>query len=206
MGKPMALNLVRAGFDVIVASRSRPPIDELTVAGAREVASLAEVAASADVVLHVPAGLSPRRGTSTSARTALAQHTRAGQVLVETSTIGPALARETAAVVAERGAGYLDAPISGGVERAVSATLTIMAGGEERHFQTARASSRCDGRGGALRRAGRAGLHRQAHEPAAGGRPYHRRVRGVPVRHVRGRRPPAIARRALDIMGSQPTC
>ena len=137
MGKPMALNLVRAGFDVIVASRSRPPIDELTVAGAREVASLAEVAASADVVCTCLPDVATSRNVYLGAD-GLAQHTRAGQVLVETSTIGPALARETAAVVAERGAGYLDAPISGGVERAVSATLTIMAGGEERHFQTAR--------------------------------------------------------------------
>ena len=137
MGKPMALNLVRAGFDVIVASRSRPPIDELTAAGAREAASLAEVAASADVVCTCLPDVATSRNVYLGAD-GLAQNARAGQVLIETSTIGPALARETAAAVAERGAGYLDAPISGGVERAVSATLTIMAGGEERHFQTAR--------------------------------------------------------------------
>ena len=65
-------------------------------------------------------------------------HARAGQVLIEHSTIAPSLAVRVGEAASERGAGYLDAPVSGGVERAESGTLTIMAGGEQQHFDAAR--------------------------------------------------------------------
>ncbi len=137
MGKPMALNLLSAGFEVVVASRSRPPIDELVAAGAEEATSLADIARRAGVVCtclpDVPASEAVYLGNG-----GLVANARGGQTLVETSTISPSLARHVAAAASERGAGYLDAPISGGVERARSATLTIMAGGAPEHFDAAR--------------------------------------------------------------------
>ena len=137
MGRPMALNLLRAGFDVLVLSRSRPPVEALVEAGAEEAASLVGVAERADIVCtclpDVPTSEAVYLGAD-----GLAANARAGQVLVEHSTIAPSLAVRVGEAAAERGAGYLDAPVSGGVERAESGTLTIMAGGDERHFDAAR--------------------------------------------------------------------
>ncbi len=137
MGKPMALNLLSAGFEVVVASRSRPPIDELVAAGVGEAASLSDIASRTEVVCTCLPDLAASE-TVYLGDGGLVANARAGQVLVETSTIAPSLARRVAAAAAERGAGYLDAPISGGVERAQSATLTIMAGGAPEHFDAAR--------------------------------------------------------------------
>lgn len=137
MGKPMALNLVRAGFDVAVASRSRGPVEEAVAAGAREAASLAEMAAGTDVVLACLPDLAASEAVFLG-EGGLVAGARPGLTLIETSTISPALARRVAGAAAERGAGYLDAPISGGVERAQAGTLTIMAGGDSAHFAAAR--------------------------------------------------------------------
>ncbi len=133
MGKPMALNLLRAGFDVVVASRSRPPIDELVAAGAIEAPTLADLARRAEIVCTCLPDLAASRSVYFGDG-GLIPNARSGQTLVETSTIAPSLARRAAEAAAERGAGYLDAPISGGVERAQNATLTIMAGGAGEHF------------------------------------------------------------------------
>lgn len=137
MGKPMALNLVRAGFDVAVASRSRGPVEEVVAAGAREAASLAELAAGADVVLTCLPDLVASEAVFLG-EGGLVAGAHPGLTLIETSTISPTLARRVAGAAAERSAGYLDAPISGGVERAQAGTLTIMAGGDSAHFDAAR--------------------------------------------------------------------
>lgn len=137
MGKPMALNLLRAGFSTLVLSRSRPPVEVLVAAGAREAASLADMAARADVVCTCLPDVATSETVYLGAG-GLATHARAGQVLIEHSTIAPSLAVRVGEATARQGAGYLDAPVSGGVERAESGTLTIMAGGDERHFEPAR--------------------------------------------------------------------
>ncbi len=137
MGKPMALNLLRAGFSVLVLSRSRPPVEALISAGAEEAASLVDMAARADVVCTCLPDVATSEAVFLDAD-GLAANAREGQVLVEHSTIAPSLAVRVGKVAAARGAGYLDAPVSGGVERAESGTLTIMAGGETRHFESAR--------------------------------------------------------------------
>ncbi len=137
MGKPMALNLLRAGFAVLVLSRSRLPVEALIAAGAGEAASLADMAARADIVCTCLPDVSTSEAVFLGAN-GLAAHARAGQVLIDHSTIAPSLAVSVGEAAAERGAGYLDAPVSGGVERAESGTLTIMAGGDARHFDAAR--------------------------------------------------------------------
>ena len=137
MGKPMTLNLLSAGFSVLVLSRSRPPVEALVEAGAEEAASLADMAERADVVCtclpDVPTSEAVYLGAD-----GLMANAREGQVFVEHSTIAPSLAVRVGEAAAERGAGYLDAPVSGGVERAESGTLTIMAGGKAQHFESAR--------------------------------------------------------------------
>jgi 2-hydroxy-3-oxopropionate reductase len=129
MGRPMALNLRKHGFDVVVHSRSRGPVAELVSAGAREADSPAGVAtATRTIVTMLPDGpdvslvLEGERGVfSTMAP---------GTIVIDSSTIAPATARRLAGATAERGGRYLDAPVSGGEIGAVAGTLTFMVGGD----------------------------------------------------------------------------
>ncbi|MEX2598818.1 MAG: NAD(P)-dependent oxidoreductase [Dehalococcoidia bacterium] len=136
MGRPMALNLLAAGFSVSVISRSPGPVADLTAAGAAAAGSHAALARIADIVVTcLPDVETCERvylGTD-----GLAANARHGQIFVETSTIGPRHAREVAAALEERGAHYLDAPVSGGVERATDGTLTVMVGGDARALEMA---------------------------------------------------------------------
>ena len=136
MGKPMALNLLKAGFVVAVHSRSRGPVDELVAAGAVACAGPAEVADVADVICTCL----PDPAASEQVYLGdggLIANGRSGQVLVENSTVGPRLARSVATSAAERGIGYLDAPVSGGVGGAQDGSLTIMVGGDAAHLARA---------------------------------------------------------------------
>ncbi|MCY4449638.1 MAG: NAD(P)-dependent oxidoreductase [Chloroflexi bacterium] len=137
MGKPMALNLLSAGFSVLVLSRSRPPVEALVEAGAEEATSLADMAERADVVCTCLPDVATSEAVYLGAD-GLAANARAGQVLIEHSTVAPSLAVRVGEAAAARGAGYLDAPVSGGVERAESGTLTIMAGDDAQHFESVR--------------------------------------------------------------------
>lgn len=134
MGKPMAANLVRAGHDVAVHNRSRPSVDELVALGARPAASPAEVAAGADVVITMlPDGPDVRAVVEQLLGTA-----EPGTLLIDMSTISPAVARELAAAAAERRLPMLDAPVSGGDVGARDGTLSIMVGGRVEDFERAR--------------------------------------------------------------------
>lgn len=137
MGKPMALRLLRAGFGVVALSRSRAPVAEVVSAGAEESASLADVAERADIVCTCLPDVAASRSVYLGAD-GLAANARSGSTFVEHGTIAPSLAVEVAEALAARGAGYVDAPVSGGVERAESGTLTVMAGGSARDFEAAR--------------------------------------------------------------------
>ena len=138
MGKPMARNLVAAGYELVVFSRTRAGVDALVAEGpgyvaagsAREVAEAVSTVItmlpdSADVrdVVFGESGLLPAMGD--------------GDLLVDMSTIAPATAREVAAALAENGAAALDAPVSGGDKGAIAGTLSIMVGGEAADFERA---------------------------------------------------------------------
>jgi len=134
MGKPMVRNLMQAGYHLIVHNRSRAAVDELVSEGADPAASPKEAAASADVIItmlpedpHVEEVVTNADGVIESIRQ--------DAVLVDMSTISPKTAREIADQLATRGAHMLDAPVSGGVEAATAATLTIMVGGKAQIFE-----------------------------------------------------------------------
>jgi 3-hydroxyisobutyrate dehydrogenase-like beta-hydroxyacid dehydrogenase len=130
MGKPMARNLVSAGYHLVVQSRSAGPVEELAKAGAAPAGYPGEVAALADVVFTcLPDEAATEEVYLGSG--GLIEACRSTNLFVETSTIGPALARGIAAAAAAKGAGYLDAPVSGGIERAADGGLTIMVGGDQ---------------------------------------------------------------------------
>lgn len=129
MGKPMTRNLLRAGYEVTIHNRSRAVVEELSAEGARPASSPREVAAAADLVLTcLPTPASVEEVYSGD--DGLIPAARDGQILVDCSTVGPALSRQLHAAAAERGAGFLDAPVSGGPAGAEEATLTIMVGGD----------------------------------------------------------------------------
>ncbi len=134
MGKPMARNLMKSGFDLIVHNRSRAVVDQLVSEGADPADSPKAAAASADLIItmlpedsHVTEVVTAANGVSESIRR--------DAVLVDMSTISPTTARSLAAMVAARGAHMLDAPVSGGVEAASAASLTIMVGGKVEIFE-----------------------------------------------------------------------
>jgi 3-hydroxyisobutyrate dehydrogenase len=126
MGLPMTRNLLAAGHDVRVASRSRPPIDAAVSAGATDAGTITDVAAGAEVIFLCV----PNSPEVTSVVDQLLPVLGSGQVVVDTSTIDPDVEREQHRRVAETGAGYLDAPLSGGTVGAERGTLTVMVGGD----------------------------------------------------------------------------
>jgi 2-hydroxy-3-oxopropionate reductase len=137
MGKPMARNLLARGFDLVVHSRSRGPVNEIVAAGARAAESPADVARQTAIVItmvpdspDVEAVLEGQDGVFS----ALAR----GSLVIDCSTIAPAVARRLAARAAEFGAAMVDAPVSGGEVGAINAALSIMMGGEEAAVARAR--------------------------------------------------------------------
>ena len=134
MGAPMARNLAKAGFEVIAYNRTPSRAEALRDDGVAVAASLAEVGATASVVITMvpdtPDVLAVVEGDG-----GLAGAMREGSVLIDMSTISPAETRALAGRLAERGIAMLDAPVSGGSWGAQQATLTIMAGGESETFE-----------------------------------------------------------------------
>jgi len=129
MGKPMALNLLKKGFAVVVHSRSRGPVGDLVAAGATAAGSPAEVARAArHIMTMLPDG--PDVATVLEADTGVFAAMAKGTIVVDSSTIAPATAARLAARAKELGAAFLDAPVSGGEIGAVAGTLTFMVGGD----------------------------------------------------------------------------
>jgi 2-hydroxymethylglutarate dehydrogenase len=137
MGKPMAANLLGAGYHLVVHSRSQGPVKELVREGATPAAYPGEVAALADVVFTC---LPDEAASETvyMGRSGLLEACRSTNVFIETSTISPAMALRVAAAAKAKRATYIDAPISGGVERAQEGSLTIMVGGTAEALARAR--------------------------------------------------------------------
>jgi 2-hydroxy-3-oxopropionate reductase len=133
MGRPMAANLLKAGFSLVVHSRSAAPVDALVAAGARRAASPREVAAGATRILTMlPDSADVERVLESEDGVFAAL--QPGSILVDTSSIKPAVARRLADSARARGATMLDAPVSGGEIGAVNGTLSIMVGGDAAAF------------------------------------------------------------------------
>lgn len=128
MGKNIARNILKAGFPLVVHNRSQAAVDELVAEGAVRASTPAEVAGLVDVVFtnlpdspDVEKVILGENGVSTRARN--------GLIWVDNSTIKPAVARQIAAKLLEKGVQSLDAPVSGGEIGAQNGTLAIMVGG-----------------------------------------------------------------------------
>jgi len=134
MGKPMALNLLRAGYALVVHSRSRGPVAEVTAAGAADGGSAKAVAERADTVITMLPDSADVRQVVMGPGGVL-EGVRAGQVIVDMSTISPLVSAEIATAARPKGVQALDAPVSGGQKGAVEAALSIMVGGPHGVFE-----------------------------------------------------------------------
>jgi 2-hydroxy-3-oxopropionate reductase len=136
MGKPMAKNLVNAGYAVTVYNRSSPAVDELVAAGASAGTSSADVAAKSDItVLMVPD--SPDSEAVVLGENGLLEGASAGDLIVDMSSIEPGVSQRIHDACGEKGANFIDAPVSGGEPFAISGDLAIMVGGEASDFERA---------------------------------------------------------------------
>jgi 2-hydroxy-3-oxopropionate reductase len=137
MGGPMARNLVAVGFEVAVHARSPGPVEGLVAVGATDGGSPAGVADGSDVVITMlPDG--PDVRSVVLGREGVVEGIQAGGLVVDMSTIDPAVARDIAGELSSRGVGFIDAPVSGGPEGAAHASLSIMVGGEPPDVDRAR--------------------------------------------------------------------
>ena len=137
MGGPMARNLMRAGYGLVVHNRSREKVEDLVSEGAEAAGSSKEVAEDCDVVFTMLPG-PPEVREVVAGEHGILEGAREGSLVVDMSTSSPVLARELARTARERGVGMLDAPVSGGDVGASEGTLSIMAGGSEEDFERAR--------------------------------------------------------------------
>jgi len=137
MGKPMATNLMRRGFKLVVHSRSRAPVDALVEAGADRATSPADVARRVTrIVIMVPDTPDVERVLEDG--DGVFSTMQRGTILIDCSSIAPRAARRLAARAGELGASMLDAPVSGGEIGAINASLSIMVGGNAATFAQAR--------------------------------------------------------------------
>lgn len=130
MGKPMARNLLKAGFPLVLHNRSRPAVEELEREGAKPARSPQEVARQVEVVLTMLPD-SPDVEQVYAGDQGVFSGAKAGMLLIDMSTISPVVARRLAAQAKKLSLDMLDAPVSGGEVGAINATLSIMIGGEE---------------------------------------------------------------------------
>lgn len=136
MGAAMAAHLVRAGHGVVVHNRSRGREEPLIAIGARWADTPAEAAAGAEVVFTCVSDTPDVEQVVLGAGGA-AERMAPGSVLVDCSTISPAMSRTLASELAARGIGAVDAPVSGGSEGAQNGTLTTFVGGDPQHVALA---------------------------------------------------------------------
>jgi 3-hydroxyisobutyrate dehydrogenase-like beta-hydroxyacid dehydrogenase len=129
MGRPMGMNLIKAGYALTVWNRTASRADDLVAAGAKLAKSPQEVAAACDFLLTMvsdPPALEEILWGSQGAMQAL----KRGSIYVDSSTISPTMARKIAAACGERGVRFLDAPVTGGDWGAKKGELVFMIGGE----------------------------------------------------------------------------
>lgn len=138
MGRPMAKNLIKAGYAVVVCDVNQQAVEELRACGAESAATPAETAEKAGTFIVTMLPNSPQVREVTAGENGLLKGIRAGQIVVDMSSISPIASRELDALLREKGAEMLDAPVSGGQEKAEQGTLAIMVGGSAAAFEKAR--------------------------------------------------------------------
>jgi 2-hydroxy-3-oxopropionate reductase len=137
MGKPMARNLLTRGYPVVVHSRSPGPVEELVAAGAVRASSPADVARQARRIITMLPD-TPDVEEVLGGRDGVFPAMQPGTIVIDSSSISPAVTRTLAETARATGGTLLDAPVSGGEIGAVAGTLSIMVGGDAAAFAEVR--------------------------------------------------------------------
>ncbi len=132
MGRPMAKNILKAGYELMVNDLNEEAVADVVAAGATA-ATNAEIGAACDVVLTMLPN-SPHVKTVMLGENGVINAMKEGQIFVDMSSINPVASKEIAAALAEKGVEMLDAPVSGGEPKAIDGTLSFMVGGKQEVF------------------------------------------------------------------------
>ena len=135
MGKPMAENLIKAGFELIVYNRSEEAMKQLAQLGAQRAESCREVAQNCNGLLFLMLPNSPDVKKVMLEKDGVLEGAKKGLIVIDTSSIAPLAAQQIYEAAKQAGVSYLDAPVSGGEPKAKNASLAIMAGGDEEVFE-----------------------------------------------------------------------
>ena len=135
MGKPMAINLLKKGYKLIVYDLVSETVQELVKEGAEEGSSAADVGDRAEVIITMLPN-SPEVKEVVLGGGGVLETAKPGSILIDMSSIAPLVSQEIAEKAAAKGVKVLDAPVSGGEPKAVSGTLSIMVGGDESAFNS----------------------------------------------------------------------
>ena len=133
MGKPMAKNLLKAGYELIVTNRSKLSVEELVKEGATAVDSPKEVAQLCDVIITMLPN-SPEVKEVVLGENGVIDGVKEGATVIDMSSIAPKASQEIAEELSKKAVNFLDAPVSGGEPKAVDGTLSVMVGGEKKTF------------------------------------------------------------------------
>jgi len=133
MGKPMAMNLLKAGYALTVYDIVPERVKELVAAGAKAAASSRDVAKQSEIVITMLPN-SPHVKEAVLSSGGVLEGAKSGMILIDMSSIAPLASKEIAEKVAQKGVAMLDAPVSGGEPKAVDGTLAIMVGGPQETF------------------------------------------------------------------------
>lgn len=134
MGRPMAKNIAKAGYELTVFDFNQEAIDDLVKSGAKAAKSGKEVAESADVVITMLPN-SPNVEAALFAENGIAAGLSEGKAVIDMSSIAPKASQDFAKRLAEQGVALLDAPVSGGEPKAIDGSIAVMVGGNQEVFE-----------------------------------------------------------------------
>ena len=134
MGKPMAKNLINAGYSVVAYDLNKEALEEIISYGAKRVFSCKEAVSKCDIIITMLPN-SPDVKKVVLGKEGVIEGVKKGQILIDMSSIAPLVTQEIAKELYGKGVEMLDAPVSGGQEKAQSGTLAIMVGGKEEIFK-----------------------------------------------------------------------
>jgi len=134
MGRPMARNLIKAGFEVIVYNRTASKAKQMVSEGAKKADSPKELAEASPIVITIVSD-TPDVESVILGENGVIEGIKPDSVVIDMSTISPQATQKIVARLKEKGAHMLDAPVSGGEQGAINGTLSIMVGGEAKIFE-----------------------------------------------------------------------
>lgn len=136
MGRPMAKNLVKAGYDVTVYDLNEDAVKDVAAAGAAGAQSIAQTVCEADIIITMVPNSPQVKQVVLEGEDCVIRSARRGAIVVDMSSIAPLVSKEVGQKLAEAGIVFFDAPVSGGEPKAIDGSLSIMVGGPAEHFDT----------------------------------------------------------------------